>query len=177
MDLLTRRVLVLGFMVVSITLLLYAGFNIRWSKMFSPGPLATAHKELDKKGQCSACHTKGKRLDNSRCLDCHKEIRARIEQKSGLHARVSTECSLCHSEHHGRSYNLRQLDVKTFDHAMTGWPIEGKHVLLKCEACHKKGPYLLEKRECVHCHQDIHKGENGQECSECHTAEKFTDVK
>jgi len=170
MDLLTRRILFLVLVIASITVLLYGAFNLGWARIFSPGPLSAAHKKLDIKGECKACHAKGKRLDNSKCLDCHKEIRAKIQEKSGFHARVSTECTLCHSEHHGRSYNLKQLDAKTFDHAMTGWPIEGKHALLKCEACHPNGIYMLKKNKCINCHQDIHQGENGSECAECHSA-------
>ncbi len=169
MDLLTRRVLFLIFTIAIIMLFFYAGSSLMWSKMFSPGPLSYAHEKLDKSGECDSCHIKGKRLDKSRCLDCHPEIRTKIQDKSGLHARVTTECTECHSEHHGRSYNVGQLDIKTFDHAKTGWLLEGKHTLLKCEACHTNDSYLLNKKECIQCHQDVHDGENGKDCSECHT--------
>jgi len=178
MDLLTRRVIFLVFTLAVVGLFFYAGAHLTRSKMFSPGPLSSAHMELDKNGECKACHTKGKRLDNSKCLDCHQKIGNKIQAKSGFHARAGMECTLCHSEHHGRSYNISQLDVKTFEHATTGWAIDGKHALLKCQACHTKGrTYLLDKKDCIHCHQDIHKGENGEECSECHTPKDFKETK
>lgn len=168
-----KRVFVLILGIIIIFLLLYGVFQIRWSNLFSPGELSVAHAEFDKSGDCGACHTRGMRLDNGKCLDCHEEIKGETVKEYGLHGRASTECSLCHSEHHGREYNLSYLDIETFDHSTTGWSLDGVHDLLKCEACHSKDSYLLEMHECVFCHEDIHLGQLGPECHRCHDAESF----
>ncbi|MEW5803782.1 MAG: hypothetical protein AB1847_16940 [bacterium] len=177
MDLLTRRTLFLIFVIACVSVFLYAGCHLKWSQLFSPGPLSSAHEELDANGDCAACHTRGKRLDTRKCLDCHQEIKTMIQAKTGFHSRVSWECEHCHSEHHGRSYRIAHIDPKTFDHALTGWPIEGSHDLLKCEACHKKGSYLLDKNQCIHCHRDVHEGENGTDCTECHNQRTFRETR
>ena len=169
---------IFGLIILSIiiTLALYMAFHIEWSRAFSPGALSKAHKDFDHLAQCKACHAKGRKLDNGKCLACHEEIGRRIKKSSGLHARISHECSGCHSEHHGREYNPIHFDKETFEHNTTGWQLEGIHALLRCTTCHLKNTYLLDTIECVHCHQDIHEGENGQDCGECHNQDSFEGV-
>lgn len=167
--------LVISFIILgSFLIISYAvGVHQIWDKLFSPGPLSQAHEELDKSGDCAACHTRGKKLENNKCLVCHSEIKEKIESKSGLHARVSQECATCHSEHHGQTFQLVNLDEYKFDHNDTGWPLEGKHSLLKCQVCHTQKGYLLNKKTCKECHQDQHNGEYGHDCSECHNQNSF----
>ena len=164
--------ILLGFIIF---FMLYAVFQIRWANLFSPGELSIAHAEFDQSGDCGACHTKWMKLDNSKCLECHKEIKSEIKKDFGLHGRASKgeECSRCHSEHHGREYDLSYLDVDTFDHTTTGWSLEGVHSLLKCEACHSRDSYLLGMNECVLCHKDVHLGQLGVECHKCHNPKSF----
>lgn len=153
--------------------MLYALFQIKWVKLFSPGKLAVAHEEFDQRGECSACHTKGMQLDNGKCLECHEEIEGETLKEYGLHGHASKECSKCHSEHHGRDYSLSYLDPETFDHTTTGWTLDRVHSLLRCEACHSRDSYLLDMHECVYCHNDVHRGQLGKECHKCHHAETF----
>jgi len=171
-----KRTIFLIFTIASVALLFYAGSHLNWSKMLSPGPLSPAHAKLDAKGKCNACHTKGKRLDTDKCLDCHQEIKSMIQTKHGLHARVTTKCNHCHSEHHIRLFNTIHFDAKDFDHSMAGSAMRGKHILLRCEVCHEKGTYLLDRHKCFQCHEDIHKGENGKDCSKCHTQDTFKEA-
>lgn len=158
---------------IIISFIFYMAYIIGWSRAFSPGPLSKMHVEFDRKSKCSACHTKGKRLDNNKCLACHEEINVRIKDGLGLHARISQNCSDCHSEHHGKDYYPVHFDSETFDHDTVGWKLEGIHALLRCKFCHLKGTYLLNKTKCVHCHEDVHEGENGEDCSECHNQNTF----
>ena len=153
--------------------LFYIGLHIKWSKMLAPGALSLAHAELDLSEDCQSCHTKGKQIDYDKCLDCHEEIRDKMDSKSGLHGIASEECLDCHSEHHGPEANIAYFDEANFDHTKTGWLLEGRHRLLKCEACHLKDTFLLDNTECVHCHQDFHEGEYGQDCAECHNQDTF----
>jgi len=158
---------------IIILFLFYTGLHIRWSRMLSPGALSLAHAELDLSEDCQACHTKGKQIENGKCLECHGEIRDKMDLGLGLHGLASEECLDCHSEHHGEETNIAYFDKENFDHTKTGWLLEGRHRLLKCEACHIKGTFLLDKTECAHCHQDFHEGEYGNECAECHTQDTF----
>jgi hypothetical protein len=159
--------------ILFIVILIYVLSVVKWSKLFSHGVLSDAHKALEESGECKACHTKGKKLDNDKCLLCHEKIKQKIDSKSGYHARVSYECADCHSEHHGKSYSLIHLDIKTFDHRETGWPLNGVHAKFRCEACHLKDTYLLDKVRCIDCHIDVHMGQLGMNCNECHNEESF----
>ncbi len=138
MDIMIKRGILLIFAIASVALIFYAVLQLNWSKMLSPGPLSPAHAELGEKGKCNACHTKGKRLDTDKCLDCHREIKSMMQNKRGFHARVTKKCDHCHSEHHIRLFNTVHFDAKDFDHSMAGSPLGGKHLLLRCEVCHEK---------------------------------------
>lgn len=47
----------------------------------SPGELARAHQSLDSPLRCAACHEFGARRAQFRCLECHGEIRRRLEAR------------------------------------------------------------------------------------------------
>ena len=96
-----KRIILL---IILIGFIIFLGFSVKWSKLFSHGELSRAHEELEESGECSACHTKGQKLDNDKCLLCHDEIKTKIEANSGLHAKATKECAVCHSEHHGQSF-------------------------------------------------------------------------
>ena len=49
--------------IILIVFVFYLGFKVKWSKLFSHGVLSEAHEELEKSGECKACHTKGQKLD------------------------------------------------------------------------------------------------------------------
>lgn len=169
-----KRIIVL---LIVLILLIYLSITIKWSKLFSHGELSEAHWGLEESGECSACHTKGKRLDYNKCLGCHEEIGKKIASNSSYHARVGRECARCHSEHHGRSYRPVHLDIQTFDHSLTGWPLNEKHALFRCNACHSEDSYLLDKTRCIDCHRDPHQGVFGGNCKQCHNEQKFKIIK
>lgn len=151
----------------------YTCFNIRWSVMLAPGDLSLAHAEQDLSEDCQACHTKGKQIDNAKCLECHVEIQDKMDLNRGIHDNSATDCLNCHTEHHGKETNIAYFDMEHFDHAKTGWLLEGRHRLLICEACHLNDSFLLNKTDCIHCHKDFHEGEYGNDCSECHNQDSF----
>ena len=49
----------------------------------SPGDLSASHSELEGMANCTKCHVLGGKVANDKCLDCHKELKARIDQKKG----------------------------------------------------------------------------------------------
>jgi hypothetical protein len=70
-----------------------------------------------------------------------------------------------------------------FDHKTIGYDMQGKHLLLACEKCHKNAElrllppggrrFLGLDRSCATCHEDVHKGAMGQKCASCHGQEAW----
>lgn len=141
--------------------------------LVSPGPLAQAHAALEGVRNCAACHEAGRRVTVPRCLSCHKPIAERIARKVGVHRAAGTDCVACHVEHAGREAELRQIDVRTFDHRTeTGFPLDGLHggpLARNCAACHKRRSFLEARPACSTCHTDVHKGTLGPDCTSCHS--------
>ena len=76
----------------------------------SPGPLTSSHAALEGQDNCLKCHTKGKDLANTKCLECHdhENMKRTIQSARGFHAteKVSGKnCWLCHAEHKGREHH------------------------------------------------------------------------
>jgi hypothetical protein len=157
------------------------------AQLASPGKLSSPHSKLEGVGKCAKCHNFGEATFRNNCLQCHKEIKVRIERSQGYHFYTrKLECSKCHKEHHGRKFKLIRWKPAAFDHKQTGFDIDGKHQPLKCDACHnpsnithsdikrkskavKNKTYLGLDPECNSCHDDEHRGQFGNECSTCHS--------
>lgn len=155
---------------------------------FSPGELTSAHKNLEGTNNCTKCHTLGAKVSEQKCLSCHKELNTRIKAQKGLHAHQSVKtksCVSCHSEHHGRTFESIRFDTKTFDHAKTGYQLQGGHTKVSCRECHQaknianatlkknKNTYLGLQQKCTTCHDDYHQGTLSQSCLNCHTMNSF----
>lgn len=110
-------------------------------------------------GECSRCHTATSWVDNR--FDHNKQAKFKVE---GAHESVSctqchttagtfrgapTTCEGCHAERglaeHGdfsrvggcsTCHVVAGFSPSTFDHASTGFVIDGKHGALGCKACH-----------------------------------------
>jgi hypothetical protein len=159
----------------------------------SPGELSNAHSSLNGSAHCTDCHDRGKRPPEFKCLTCHKDIREHLESHRGLHpSLVGTDttqrsCARCHVEHNGRGFDLIHWTVplQQFDHAGTGYRLEGRHAAVACRSCHqpahisaadmallsikdKTRTYLGLSRRCVNCHSDAHQGQLAMECERCH---------
>lgn len=122
----------------------------------SPGPLSTHHGEWDAVSGCIECHDNrlGGDVIQTKCLTCHPDIRARVQEARGYH-KEKTECSLCHNEHQGKNayifapeenwidgytYGLKDKPKQTmpaFNHDQdTGWDLVGAHRKVECFDCH-----------------------------------------
>jgi hypothetical protein len=163
----------------------------------APGPLSRAHKQLEGLTKCMSCHEFGTATRGFKCLECHAEIRRRVEAKTGFHALAyksaagETDCRRCHQEHKGLTTPLIRLDRQKFDHlAQTGFALAGKHREQKCGNCHVathisagarpeiklkdlNRSFLGLRRECTACHKDQHQGQLGADCLRCHTQDGF----
>ncbi len=154
----------------------------------SPGDLTKAHAKFEGMLNCTKCHVLGDKVSNDKCLECHKEIKTRMDQNKGFH--VSTEvsgkdCFTCHSEHHGRNFEIVRFDIQKFDHQKTGYKLTGAHIKEECNACHKdenitsaelkskEYTYLGLKTNCNSCHKDVHQNTLSNDCATCHNTEAF----
>lgn len=155
------------------------------NKLLAPGPLILGHQDLEGK-DCLKCHDAGKGISDTKCMDCHKDIKKSFDLKKGFHGLNTGACMKCHSDHKGRDFDSTRVDEKTFDHKkMTGYSLEGKHSKIKCMECHKEKRtekftrkkdmrFLIQAATCVSCHKkdDIHLFKDKfakKDCNECHS--------
>lgn len=173
-------------------LFLIVVLSIKISAQISPGELTSFHANLEGLSNCTKCHELGKQVLNSKCLDCHTEIKFLISNNRGYHSSgevKSKDCWSCHSEHHGRNFRIINFNKNNFSHSKTGFSLTGSHEKIDCEKCHqskfisdakikkRRNTYLGLNTNCISCHEDFHKGSLGTDCASCHNTEKFNDVK
>ena len=139
-------------------------------------------------GECKICHTEsrwaaitfdhattGYALTGSHqqqeCRECHfvKDQEGRISQKfSGL----SKECGACHTDSHNNQFakagvtkcedchETMNWKASRFNHNNAAFKLDGKHINVSCEKCHKKQlegnafyvKYKLKEFKCESCH-------------------------
>lgn len=164
---------------------------------FSPGELTKGHAALEGIHNCTQCHDVGQRLDGSKCLACHLELKNRVDQKKGLHATAAVrgkECVACHFDHKGKDFDIVYWEhgKERFDHELAGYSLIGKHKTDRCDKCHKPD-HIVDKTvrrqagvsvdltktflglstECQTCHFDEHRGQLGNDCAKCHDFEDW----
>ncbi len=162
------------------------------SAQISPGKLAEPHAFLEGLKNCTQCHKLGAGAQPAKCLDCHQEIKTRVDKRRGLHFLFLTKqkkrCFTCHAEHAGRQYEMIRWENgrDNFDHSQTGYILKGKHKTLECRDCHKpqfirenlkklqpkinlKKTFLGLNKDCLSCHEDEHRGQLSKDCQTCHT--------
>ncbi len=146
-----------------------------------PGPVIQGHAKYEK--DCKKCHSPfAKEEQNRLCLDCHKEVRADVNQKEGFHGKMrdikTRQCKTCHTDHKGRNFKIVLLDESTFNHDQTDFPLKASHRFVPCGACHKpKKKHREAPAKCYDCHKqdEPHKGKLGKKCEICHSEVKWTD--
>ena len=168
--------------------------------VFSPGELSRPHASLEGLANCTKCHAQGEEtVSSERCLSCHGELQARVQQRKGFHGLLAPDkraCQTCHPEHQGRDLAIVDWGPggkKRFDHARAGWALDGKHRSVDCARCHD--PRLvtdaavrkvLEKGRAsslgaptasASCHFDEHRAQLGTDCARCHSAAAWKPAK
>lgn len=160
----------------------------------SPGPVSAAHAQepsIAEQG-CEQCHGRTGESMATACNGCHAAIGTQLAEHRGFHGalgpdRASAEsCGRCHSEHHGREFELVSAasfalagvaDRQAYDHAPLEFRLNGRHAQLACRDCHAhadvavlvKGDrrFLGLAQACESCHEDVHEGKL-PDCSACH---------
>lgn len=145
---------------------------------FDHGPtgfeLRGSHQTVD----CFSCHKETmdllrvfqdqRRTDENSCMSCHSDVH---------NGEYGNNCVKCHRE--TSFLSLRDMDF--FDHSVTDYPLEGKHMDVDCRECHKQRfSTPIDFSACNNCHSDYHHGEftaNGvtPDCVQCHSLEKGFD--
>ena len=134
----------------------------------SPFALNGAHLAIP----CFDCHKKTDRWEFRRigksCNNCHEDIHAAVLDQKYY---PDKQCSACHKD-------SRWSDI-SFDHALTGYLLEGAHGKQSCSSCHfKAGEQGLRSQQfsqlsadCLDCHKEVHYGQFGSQgtsCLKCH---------
>jgi len=117
--------------------------------------LTGAHLRVD----CSECHAGAREISQLQstdraCESCHLQDDAHNRE-------FGIQCGVCHSP--------EAWEPAKFDHSLSDFPLEGKHVDVACESCHTQG-YAGTPKDCFSCHQadDAHEGQYGIACETCH---------
>jgi len=126
----------------------------------SPYPLTGAHRAIP----CTACHKGGKsterisfRLESRTCDSCHRDPHRGQFREAGM----ELACSSCHS--------TSRWGEAAFDHQKTAFPLDGRHIGVRCGACHPTvvddsgQPFTRYKpldRSCRGCHATPFQGES-----------------
>jgi hypothetical protein len=152
------------------------------TSLVKPGQVIQGHMKYEE--QCEKCHKPfSKQSQAMLCRDCHEEVDADMQQQLGFHGQGvarNAECNHCHSDHKGRDVDIVQLDVETFDHDATDYPLKDAHRIADCTACHVAGKkYREAPQNCAACHEDddIHAGRLGEKCADCHGERSWSSQK
>ncbi|MEP7323385.1 MAG: cytochrome c family protein [Saprospiraceae bacterium] len=137
-------------------------------------PLEGAHMAI----ACIDCHKKEDKLIfkdlGMTCVSCHKDIHQGL-LKTAFYENQA--CQKCHT--------VKAWNELVFNHNLTNWKLEGKHIAQSCVACHlekKNGPerkiiFELGDLNCEACHKDVHVKQfavNGTTaCLHCHGFEDW----
>lgn len=176
----------LGILFSALILLLLSP-NISHAQL-SPGDLSDPHSHLEGLSNCTKCHILGEKVSNDLCLDCHKDLKKQVDQKKGYHSSseiAGKDCIKCHSDHHGKKFEMIRFDKENFNHKLTGYELLGAHKKQNCEDCHKaefisskeikkkKSTFLGLKTDCLSCHTDYHQNTLSADCMQCHDMQAF----
>lgn len=157
-------------------------------------PLTGEHRTVS----CDKCHGSMPRpggapdvvryagVAHARCNDCHQD-----EHRGAMPG----ACAGCHTTGGWKDLDRRRLE-SSFNHASTGFRLEGRHATAPCASCHDAGASsalpgihigfqaggegsLFPKpdgTECRSCHEDEHAGVMSQRCETCHTPARWDRV-
>lgn len=132
------------------------------------------------------------------CRECHKPdyiSDSEIALRSGTYLGLEESCLTCHIDYHQETLSEDCLschryesfeEAPRFDHQKTEFPLRGAHETVSCEECHplgkRSGRVFQEFKgmpfeQCIDCHEDIHQGRFGIQCTDCHSEDSWSQLK
>ena len=121
--------------------------------------------------ECKSCHQSRRFKDAPReCIACH-----RADDRHRL--KFGERCDVCHT--------VRGWSLWNYDHdKRTDFRLDGAHAKVACERCHKSAapagrPAAAIGSTCLDCHRadDAHDGAFGPGCGQCHTNERWKQIR
>ena len=114
---------------------------------------------------CNSCHRPENKYSEAPgdCLGCHQSD----DKHKGA---LGEDCQSCHSTTGWVEHQ--------FDHNDTQFPLLGKHQQTFCSACHPDQKFVETPTNCFSCHavNDVHGGNNGKQCNQCHQASNWQSI-
>ncbi|QQR75467.1 MAG: hypothetical protein IPJ17_07810 [Holophagales bacterium] len=129
-------------------------------------PLDGAHRSVG----CTSCHKTSYAGTPKDCYSCHRTNFEGTRDPNHVSAGFATACQTCHTTTAWRP-------AQSFDHAATGFVLDGGHRSVACASCHKSG-YAGTSRECYACHRSSYEGTRDPNhvagsfptvCQQCHS--------
>ena len=103
------------------------------------------------------------------CLALLAAAPALAQTPANPHGNADLDCASCHAEAVGPGDQVGS----GFDHATTGFALEGAHARALCRDCHDDPAFAQVGTACADCHSDTHRGRQGPACGECHTPDRL----
>jgi hypothetical protein len=108
-----------------------------------------------------------KPVPHQECSSCHRDPHQ---------GRLASSCGECHTT---RGFGI--VDRRDFNHALTRYPLKGRHARQSCAGCHGENMARSSPQfaTCAGCHADPHEGEATlrgapADCGACHGVEGFS---
>ncbi|MCC6815833.1 MAG: cytochrome c family protein [Saprospiraceae bacterium] len=137
-------------------------------------PLEGAHQAV----ACNECHWKENKWlfkpISTQCTQCHQDIHINYMDRKYYQP---NECQSCHQN--------EAWNKISFDHTITEFSLDGKHLEVQCSACHFKvnenekieQTFNNLNTKCSGCHENIHgtqfEIEGITDCKRCHTSQDW----
>ena len=132
------------------------------------------------------------------CRDCHKPDlieSPEIKKLEGTFLGMGTTCLDCHEDYHQNTLDKNCAECHNpnewepadlFDHNEADFRLKGAHIEVDCKNCHQETtrngkPFQqfsgIKFANCVDCHDDVHEGNFGNSCTDCHTESSWNRLK
>ncbi|MCA9538389.1 MAG: hypothetical protein KC620_05845 [Myxococcales bacterium] len=111
---------------------------------------------------CYRCHPSGTETEDDTqqdCAFCHADVHRDQFEGAG--------CDRCHR-------GFERWRIELFDHSLSRFQLQGRHLDVRCVACHKDGHYRPIDTACGNCHQNFHRPQFSKACDECHSVDGWT---
>lgn len=130
--------------------------------------LVGVHNEVS----CIKCHGGDGQTDLSQVTD---EPECKTCHAPGHGLELGEDCTQCHILESDKTFAV--ADRTRFDHNTTPFPLERRHQLVACASCHpapvNDEPHMAPTGRCSTCHLDPHKGNNSNDCAQCHAPDRW----